>query len=265
MRFISGRGEPPRAGPTGAGVPAPAGPVTTAPDDTAPSPAGAGTATSARTTLDPVAFAARLRSARGPDADADADADERAWQAMLAAWGLPHTPADARAASACAAVLAQRTYCTHGTARLERLLAAGRPVLLQLRAQDGAVWALLLAGDGSRVRLQLDQRLVDVDRATLLGAWDGRYAAVWRTPADLVPAPLRGSRGHAVDWLRERLVREGAATPAPQGAPFDEALADAVRRFQRDRGLDVDGVAGPETLFTLSAGDAGPRLARSLD
>src|SRR5690606_23329873 len=95
-----GRGEPPRARPTGAGVPAPAVPVTTVPDDTAPSPAGAGTATSARTTLDPAAFAARLRSARGPDADAD----ERAWQAMLAAWGLPHTPADARAASACAAV-----------------------------------------------------------------------------------------------------------------------------------------------------------------
>ena len=40
----------------------------------------------------------------------------------------------------------------------------------------------------------------------------------------------------------------------------------AVRRLQADRGLGVDGIAGPETLMALAADDAGgPRLAESLE
>ena len=69
----------------------------------------------------------------------------------------------------------------------------------------------------------------------------------------------------AVPEMRERLVREGVADPAPPGTPFDDALTHSVRRFQRARGLAVDGVVGPETLFALAAGDPGPRLARTLD
>ena len=106
---------------------------------------------------------------------------------------------------------------------------------------------------------------MDVDRATLQRAWPGRYAAVWRATAELVPAPARGDAGAAVDWLRERLVREGVAAAGASGTPYDAALADSVRRFQRARGLAVDGVVGPETLFALAAGDPGPRLARTLD
>lgn len=192
-------------------------------------------------------------------------AHEAAWQAMLEAWGLPGTAEDARAASACLPVLAPGTHCVRGTAHLERLSALGRPVLLQLASGRGTAWALLQGTDGTRARLLLGGEPVDVERATLQGAWAGRYAAVWRSATPLAPPPGPGMSGSAVDWLRERLVREGVADPAPAGAPFDDALADSVRRFQRARGLAVDGVVGPETLFALASGDPGPRLARTFD
>ena len=196
---------------------------------------------------------------------ANGAARDAAWQAMLAAWGLPHTPADARAASACTPMLAPGTYCVRGTAHLDRLAAIGRPALLLLESGGEEAWALLLGFDGGSARLQLDNAVVDVDRATLQRAWNGRYAAVWRASTALAPAPGRGASGTSVDWLRERLVREGVATAAAPGTPFDAGLAEAVRRFQRARGLAVDGVVGPETLFALASGDAGPRLARTLD
>ena len=244
----------PAVDPAQASAPPPAGPAPVARvDDQATDPP------TPSTVLDHAALIARIRAA------ANAGAGGSAWQAMLAAWGLPQTEGDARAASACAPVLAARTYCTRGTSSLDRLLATGRPVLLRLDTGNADCWALLLGSDGRSARLVLDRTLVDVDHIALLRAWSGSYAAVWRASADLDPMPAQGSRGEAVDWLRERLAEEGLAAPTAPGARFDAALVGAIRRFQQARGLAVDGVAGPETLFTLSANDAGPRLARTLD
>ncbi|GGK10553.1 ExeA family protein [Luteimonas terricola] len=210
-------------------------------------------------TLDDAGLASRIGAASTGAARAVA------WQALLNTWSLPHTVEDARAASGCAPMLAPGTYCVTATAHLDRLAAIGRPALLLLEAGDGSAWALLQGSDGRRARLLLGDTPVDVDRAALQRAWPGRYAAVWRASGDLVPAPARGGRGAPVDWLRERLVREGVAAEAAPGTPYDAALTESVRRFQRARGLAVDGVVGPETLFALASNDAGPRLARTLD
>ncbi|MGY0650446.1 AAA family ATPase [Luteimonas sp. A537] len=212
----------------------------------------------ASTSTDAAGFATRIAAAGHASRDAP-------WQALLTAWSLPHTVEDARAASGCAPELAAGTYCVRGTAHLDRLIAIGRPALLELDAGNASAWALLQGSDGRRARLLLDDAVTDVDRATLQQAWSGRYAALWRSSAGLLPAPVRGADGTSVDWLRERLVREGVAAAAAPGTPFDAALADSVRRFQRARGLAIDGVVGPETLFALASGDAGPRLLRQLD
>ncbi|MBJ7574732.1 ExeA family protein [Luteimonas sp. MC1828] len=216
-----------------------------------------------------IADAASRRAEERADGDTETAAtgssEQRAWQALLAAWDLPTTLDDARAASACARVIAPGTYCVRGNAHLDRLVAIGRPALLQLEADGRQAWALLQASDGGRARLLLDGRTLDVDRATLQQAWNGRYAAVWRAPAALADVPEQGQQGAAVDWLRARLVTEGVAAQAADGAAFDAALAASVLRFQRARGLAVDGVVGPETLFALAANDDGPRLARTLD
>jgi N-acetylmuramoyl-L-alanine amidase len=56
----------------------------------------------------------------------------------------------------------------------------------------------------------------------------------------------RGDRGAAVLDLRARLGVGGAA-----GDRFDELLESSVRDFQRQRGLRVDGICGPETWGAL--------------
>jgi N-acetylmuramoyl-L-alanine amidase len=83
-----------------------------------------------------------------------------------------------------------------------------------------------------------------------------------------------GDRGAAVAEIRDRLQRLGLLEPAPQpgpdqepaGAPapdpagvvgaapqvqFDAAMERAVREFQQDRGLTVDGIVGPLTFRRL--------------
>jgi general secretion pathway protein A len=180
-----------------------------------------------------------------------------AWRQLLALWRQPADAITVDAGGACSPVAAG-VHCVSGRAPLDRLLALDRPVLLPLAAGGAQTWALLLGADARRARLQLADAVVDVDRAALQAAWDGRYHALWQGPAWLAPAPAPGSSGAAVAWLRARL-----ALPPLEPAIYDADLAAVVRGFQQARGLPADGVAGPETLIAL-ADDRGPRLLREL-
>ena len=81
----------------------------------------------------------------------------------------------------------------------------------------------------------------------------------------LPTAPLgSGARGPLVNWVHERL--QPRFLSASDGPPqVDAAMRDAVRRYQRARGLTTDGVIGPETLMALSSGEVGPQLLRVLE
>ena len=187
-----------------------------------------------------------------------------AWRQLLAMWQLPATDADAVAASTCPAALAPGVYCVRGQARLDKLAAQGRPTLLRLQSGDKEYWALLQGADAVNVRLSLDGVSVDTSRVALEHLWTGDYAALWRGPV-YFDAPLAmGAQGPAIGWIGERLTPGYAPAQRPS-ATLDDAMIEAVRRFQRARGLDTDGVIGPETLLALSAGENGPRLQRVLE
>jgi len=60
-----------------------------------------------------------------------------------------------------------------------------------------------------------------------------------------------GERGPRVTALRQRLAVTDSSIAA-KGDEFDADLEEAVRRFQRRHGLDVDGAVGPATLAALN-------------
>jgi N-acetylmuramoyl-L-alanine amidase len=63
----------------------------------------------------------------------------------------------------------------------------------------------------------------------------------------------RGDTGPAVEEVQAALVGLGALAAVPQDGTFDEATDRAVRAFQQQRGLGVDGIVGPETYAALQA------------
>ena len=82
-------------------------------------------------------------------------------------------------------------------------------------------------------------------------------------PADPTPTPLaivwttlrKGSTGTAVSQLQEALVSLGYMAGKPDGTYGDETVA-AVKAFQKNNSLNVDGAAGEETQKKLYGGDA---------
>jgi len=61
----------------------------------------------------------------------------------------------------------------------------------------------------------------------------------------------KGDIGDDVALLQRRLTRAGY--PVPETHVFDHETESAVMTLQRDRGLVIDGIAGPKTLLALPA------------
>lgn len=69
------------------------------------------------------------------------------------------------------------------------------------------------------------------------------------------PTLREGARGAEVSDLQESLKRNGA-DPGDIDGKFGPQTEAAVKQYQTDKGLQVDGVAGPETWGSLQKADA---------
>lgn len=75
-----------------------------------------------------------------------------------------------------------------------------------------------------------------------------------KTMADEYPTLKKGCKGSAVKKLQEKLLARGYKLPkyGADGSYGNETVA-AVKAFQKDWGLKVDGIAGPETQKMLDS------------
>jgi len=149
---------------------------------------------------------------------------------------------------------------------LELVAAIDRPTLVVLSAQDGAPRGLLLTAiDGDQVTLEgLDPQPLRVPRSQLLAHWSGRALVPWQDHATLPHLFGPGTHGPSVRWLQRALASLGFYAAEVNGE-FGTATQQAVRAFQSEEALPVDGWVGPLTLIRLYARLPGyaapPRLA----
>jgi len=64
----------------------------------------------------------------------------------------------------------------------------------------------------------------------------------------------RGSSGEEVEALQKKLAAMGI-NPGPVDGVFGPKSDHAVRRYQEQHGLEIDGIAGPMTLGALGLAD----------
>jgi murein L,D-transpeptidase YcbB/YkuD len=175
-------------------------------------------------------------------------------------------PVEGEGAEAAAARL--DVALTRALARLARDLGSGRvaPEAAGLHWQTrrpevdlDAVLATAAAGDGPAAAL--DAVRPPHDQVARLEEALSRYRQVaadggWPRIAEGDPLQAGEEDPHRVVALRQRLAAEGyAADGEAGGAPspvYDDGLAEAVREYQRRRGLADDGVVGGRTLEELN-------------
>lgn len=176
---------------------------------------------------------------------------DSAFAAMFSRWRLDY--AHLPGAGGCERATAAGLRCLAGAGSWTNLRSHDRPAIIELTDGQARRHHVLVSSIGNdHATLVFGNRTQRFPLAEIERHWYGKYLLVWRAPfAD--PGPVRlGMQGPAVDWLREQLAAASAA------GPFDAALEQSVREFQRRQGLPDDGVVGQLTWLQLSLLDSRP-------
>lgn len=110
------------------------------------------------------------------------------------------------------------------------------------------------------------RRVLSLLLAVVLLGSIGTIAAVQSGDDSVSTLSKMGSRGDEVRRIQQKLKNWGYYTGSVDGI-YGSQTQNAVRKFQRDNGLTVDGIAGPKTLSYLgiTSGSSGSGQYNSND
>lgn len=186
-----------------------------------------------------------------------------AFASLFTQWGLEFTSG---AQTACSQAAAEGLACLKQRASWNSLRQLNRPAILSLIDSTGSAHELvLIAIHGERADLSIGGVAVNHSVSEIAELWFGEFLLLWRPPGGVPVSLVPGSRGTEVRWLRESLaeIDERYLSDDIEGEEYDADLQRIVRQFQRDNRLDVDGLAGQQTLIIVNSllrSDGSPRL-----
>ena len=188
----------------------------------------------------------------GALAQAGPNAAANAWAGLYRLWGVQaEVMGDDQA---CAQAPGVGLRCLQGAGSWTVVTQLDRPAILLLVVRGGRrIPVLLHELLGATVRVQVDGKEIEVTVDELTRDWLGHYRVLWKTPPKGSAVLRPGDQGSDVAWLREQMQRAtGLTSIAPDPRYYDDGLKQLVQEFQRNQGLQDDGIAGPRTLIYLN-------------
>lgn len=130
-----------------------------------------------------------------------------------------------------------------------------RPAILTLDLPGaGRQYVLLTALDTKRASFDTALGPVSMELETVESVWSGEFLTLWRREIGETRIGPQ-TRGAPIAWIWLRLAAlEKLQPPTPLPNRYDEALAAALKQFQRDHGMKPDGIAGTRTMLALGDG-----------
>jgi len=184
-----------------------------------------------------------------------------AFALMLKAWGLEETPLSIEETCAIAAT-AQLRCDAVPLSSLADIVAINRPLLINLHnGSDGADYFFVTEVDGTTLTLANSGGVHQLPINLVVERLLGNAVVLWQAPAGYEGPLLTGMVNlPLVAALTEGLKRNGyLQEDLVTGGLYNDFLAQLVKKFQADQGLEVDGIVGVKTLMKLS-GEDGPFL-----
>ena len=144
--------------------------------------------------------------------------------------------------------------CVEGTAQIwDELSALDRPLLLDMITPERfAAGVLFLGVNGRNAWVATEGGIREVELGLLGPTWTGNYRLLWHPPEAFTHPLGLGDDSPAVAQVADLFARMDAQPQALAGTRFTTALQSRVRLFQREQGLEDDGVVGVQTLLRLN-------------
>ncbi len=127
------------------------------------------------------------------------------------------------------------------------------PCILEvIRPSDGRTIRIAVVGRGpDRIHTSLDKVMErPLTFEDIRPFWLGRTYIFWRDFESFGELLYRGADGEPIARLQQLLITLGYDVNDPRGV-FSDGTDRAVRSFQRDHRLDIDGLVGPRTQLAL--------------
>ena len=176
---------------------------------------------------------------------------DAAFETLLSIWGARYLPGSA---TACQQAEEQDLRCWFQQGSLDYLKRLNRPAILSLVDQQGRQHQVVLTSlSAETADLTIAGRVYTVELDELSHYWYGDHLMLWRPGSWVHEFLVPGMRDDNVRWLRENLADiQGERLADSDPEFFDQALAERVRTYQRDRLLTVDGIVGTQTQIVMN-------------
>lgn len=122
------------------------------------------------------------------------------------------------------------------------------PVVMSLYLDGQQSYVVLYQVSDDQVQVLNGQQRISLPKSWLEQLWTGEYYSIWQR--ELQTTLRLNQQGAQVRLLDEKLSKVLGGTPSGSDI-FDEALKRKVEIFQRWQNIDVDGIAGRNTLRKL--------------
>ena len=155
----------------------------------------------------------------------------------------------------CWQVNAQGHHC--GTIKYDTwdgIIKLNRPVVLSLVNSQKFTSHAVLIGIQNKQALLIDrdgnQQVVSLE--TLGPLWTGEAFYAWQKPTGFTKPLAYGDRNETVKEIASQFAVLDSQSRPLTGERFNKALRDRVKLFQREHGLEADGILGEHTLLKLN-------------
>ena len=171
---------------------------------------------------------------------------------IFQAWNIDYNPQTD--GEACDFAQTNGLLCLRQKDGIAAMRSLNRPAVLKVSDESGqtAYTALLTLG-GTTAQVATKDAYAEIPLQQLALQSFNDFTLLWKTPAGYT-APVRpGHEGALVAYLAEQVTK--ALNQSWIGAPrtkYDNTLKEQVKVFQRQQGLNPDGVAGPITWIHLN-------------
>ncbi len=177
---------------------------------------------------------------------------DAAFETLFGLWGAQYLR---ESETACQQAEQQQLRCWFQKGSLNQLKRLNRPAILGLIDEHGRQHQMVLTALHNNVaQLAIGTRTFSVGMEELSQFWFGDHLLLWRPGAWAEQILVPGIQDDSVLWLRESLALIGNTPLAdPESEFYDDALADLVRNYQRERRLIVDGIVGTQTQILMNS------------
>ena len=177
---------------------------------------------------------------------------QQAFSTLFSLWGVAYAPGPG---NACDFAKGYNLSCTWQQGSLAQLQALNRPAILTLRDNNGVSHSVSIVKLSPTIAtLEINQEQLDIPVAELSAGWFGSSLLLWQSQIDPDKFLGPGERSTGVPWLRESMIKIRGWNPGEVSDPdyYDDALANQVKEYQRQRRLSVDGLIGAQTQIAIN-------------